>query len=214
MAKNYAKKSQKRMLIITVVACIVVAVLAGVVFMTNYLNTSPIFEDNDFAIALADALDVHARDLDEDLLSKYEAFVVTCEVNEDETGYEAAVILGDSVYADDMINNFHEASVDVDEEEKAEDEDEDSKDESSEDEINLDDHRVVVYYDFDSAKDVALFNNLRVLDMSGIKLRNYYTTWYYYYQYGYLGKIPASNKVNDVTSLKNFSDLGSPEKLR
>ena len=63
MSKKYSKKHQKVVFIITIVLCVAVLAATLLVTVSSYLNTSPMFNDQDFAKALAEQLDVNARSL-------------------------------------------------------------------------------------------------------------------------------------------------------
>ena len=77
MATKYSRKHQRTVLIITIVLC--AAVLAATLFVTinSYVNTSPLFSDQDFAQALAEQLGVSPRNLTQEMLNDYEYIRIT-----------------------------------------------------------------------------------------------------------------------------------------
>ena len=60
MSKKYSKKHQKVVFIITIILCVAVLAATLLVTVSSYLNTSPMFNDQDFAKALAEQLNINA----------------------------------------------------------------------------------------------------------------------------------------------------------
>ena len=73
MSKKYTPFEIKRQLI---AALVVVALLLGIivtVVVSYTFNRSSLFKDQDFARAIAEALDVHAKDLTPEMLEQYDS---------------------------------------------------------------------------------------------------------------------------------------------
>ena len=86
MSKKYSKKHQKVVFIITIVLCVAVLAATLLVTVSSYLNTSPMFNDQDFAKALAEQLDVNARSLTPEMLEQYEYIRITASFTTPHTG--------------------------------------------------------------------------------------------------------------------------------
>ena len=110
MAK-YTKSQLKRTLIITVVLCLVVAILAATVIISAYRTSNKLFKDQSFVKTLAEVFDITPREVDQEFLDQFEYFRYSFHVY-DNNGINLYpyVILGTKDYADSLFNNAEEGS--------------------------------------------------------------------------------------------------------
>ncbi len=200
MSKKYTPFEIKRQLI---AALVVVALLLGIivtVVVSYTFNRSSLFKDQDFARAIAEALDVHAKDLTPEMLEQYDSLTFYVDIGFAPVGSNSVysvyaiptIVLGLPEYTDELI-----AALDApeeDEEDEEEDQDEETGDESGDESLSggepVDEstdessdeseaqeeeekNYLAVYYQLKNLDDVHLFKNLRIL--SALDYSNIYS---------------------------------------
>jgi len=76
----YNRKQLKRKLITTLVLC--AAIIAAGVYTVVYsiTNSNDLFKDQDFARAIADALNIKPNQITQDMLDEYQSFYYFCNI--------------------------------------------------------------------------------------------------------------------------------------
>ena len=219
MATKYSRKHQRTVLIITIVLC--AAVLAATLFVTinSYVNTSPLFSDQDFAKAIADQLGVSPRNLTQEMLNDYEYIRITAMFTQPTADSPFVVYplctLGNSQFTDRIISEAEaeaEAENDEDESDSSDTSSAASSDTSS-DTFYLD-NSISFYVMLTDAEDLKLFPNLRYVSiLSSYDVYNieYNATLYSYYNQYYGGdsfdaeSIISALSLSDINNLQAFS---------
>ncbi len=196
-------------------------------FIFDKLNDrESIFNDNDFAAAIADAITVankeessyyktlKAEDITQEMLDEITGFIVTVNAVDQDGTYAPVVLLTKEDYTEYYIDRNYDR--------------EDEGEDSTEKEIPTDYYYVI--YDLKDLSDLKLFRNLKLIEISGLNTRSLYNQvqQYYYYYAMYGGTTTSTNPYmvpaatftdptiidrEDLTDLSVFSDLSKLEYL-
>ena len=120
MSKKYSKKHQKVVFIITIILCVAVLAATLLVTVSSYLNTSPMFNDQDFAKALAEQLNINARSLTPEMLEQYEYIRITAAFTSPSADNPSMVYplctLGNAAFAERIISEAYAEEEETEEE--------------------------------------------------------------------------------------------------
>ena len=217
MSKKYSKKHQKVVFIITIVLCVAVLAATLLVTVSSYLNTSPMFSDQDFAKALAEQLDVNARSLTPEMLEQYEYIRITASFTSPSTDNPSMVYpictLGNAAFAERIISEAYA------EEEESEEETNESSSESSAESSDpfYTDNSISFYAYLNNAEDLNLFPNLRYVSIIGAYdayTIEYNASLYSYYNQFYGGSSFDASSIIQAIALSSVKNLDSFSELK
>ena len=217
MSKKYSKKHQKVVFIITIVLCVAVLAATLLVTVSSYLNTSPMFNDQDFAKALAEQLDVNARSLTPEMLEQYEYIRITASFTSPSTDNPSMVYpictLGNAAFAERIISEAY-----AEEEESEEETNESSSDSSAESSDPFyTDNSISFYAYLNNAEDLNLFPNLRYVSIIGAYdayTIEYNASLYSYYNQFYGGSSFDASSIIQAIALSSVKNLDSFSELK
>lgn len=193
----YNRKTAIRNLIIAIVLCIALLAASLAVCINKYLSTNPLFEDDDFAAAIANALGINARDVDQSILDKYQTLIYYADIGVDTKSMSSyaypVVILADEFYTDLLIADELDSEKDYS------------------------DHFIACIHIIEDSSDLLLFRNLRYLsaldttNVYNMQINAYYTQLYS----SYVSAISADSVIDSICldDLTSFNQLASLEKL-
>ena len=217
MSKKYSKKHQKVVFIITIILCVAVLAATLLVTVSSYLNTSPMFNDQDFAKALAEQLNINARSLTPEMLEQYEYIRITAAFTSPSADNPSMVYplctLGNAAFAERIISEAYA------EEEETEEETNETSSESSAESSDpfYTDNSISFYAFLNNAEDLNLFPNLRYVSIIGAYdayTIEYNASLYSYYNQFYGGSSFDASSIIQTIALSSVKNLDSFSELK
>jgi hypothetical protein len=211
----YNRKQQKNKLIVSIVLCLAIIGAGVYTVVDSIANRNSLFEDQDFAKAIADVLKIKPSQITQDMLDEYQSFYYFCNIGMKED-YSASyatpvLILGKKEFTEYQLAEAAKAAEQTDTNDT-------TSDTSSAD--NTPSDYITVSYNLKKSNDIALFRNLRVLSafdsntISQMQTSAYYTSIYSQFYQGVTAinfdNVIKQMKLSDLTSLTQLSHSEEP----